>query len=92
MTRTQVTSKGKTLFLTASQKKFKAKKIFLTKNVHVYSFMGKEILREGTELICTPLYPTHPGTALNSEGTQVYVRLGKNCTCWIPEGHWVVSQ
>jgi hypothetical protein len=92
MERTQVTSKGKTLFLTASQKKFKAKKIFLTKNVHVYSFMGKEILWEGTELICAPLYPTHPGTALNSEGTEVNVKLSKGTSCWIPEGHWEISQ
>lgn len=92
MERFTVTSKGKTLFLTGSQKRFKAKKIFLTKNVNVYSFLGKEILREGTELTCAPLYPIHPGTALDSEGNQVYVRLGKNCTCWIPEGHWAVSQ
>lgn len=79
---------GRTLYLSAAQRRFKARKVRLTQQVKVYSFMSVTVLKPGTVLETRPLYSGALPTALSGDGKEVYVSLGRNSSCWIPEGRW----
>jgi hypothetical protein len=91
MERFEVVSGCYKCYLTKHQLAFKARFVKITKPVKVHGLIC-EVIPKGTVLETSPLYPDFPGLAVNEDGTEVCVKIGRNSTCWIPANHWIPSK
>lgn len=81
---------GRTFYLSSIQRKFKATKIRLTQEIKVYGIIGCETFKPGTVFEVSPLYKGIIPTAITEDGKEVHVSLGRNSSCWVPEGRWEI--